>query len=1072
MTRTRKITKIVMLLLLMNTSFILIASYQSFNMENLSQTDDPYEPTTSDVPQGIIAMWSGTLDSIPDGWALCNGSSGTPDLTGRFVYGTKTGEAAGGMGGNLEHNHTYSQVPTHSHGLTDPMHYHDINATTKYVMENPAGVPWNVCGTINPCSTTFSPSQISLDYRGNANCETNNRTSLPPYYELAFIQKIDTNITIPKGLIMVWPFDLDVIPENWALCNGSDNTPNMTGRFARCVDNGIDPGNKGGYREHNHTYAQVPRHTHTITDSPGHQHVCLYDTIFIEEAMGSGIEVHSICATPLDTPMQTEPALSGLTVDDAGLDVCTTNNASSMPPYTEIAYVMCEADTSALPRGMIGMWGGSQAAIPTKYEICDGTIVPINLTNRFAISVMDGVNPGSKGGQLTHNHSYVQIPRHNHDITDLTHTHTVYYEIIETLEGPFPGKYWDPDGIEFCQTQIGLSGASIDPTGITTCYTDNSSSLPPYYKLAFIQHENSPPEAQSLSITSSPDTEDDLTASYTYFDIESDPEGPTQIRWYKDDVLQSQFNDQMNVLSIWTNKTQTWYYTVRPHDGYEFGALSTSPSASIANGVPSVSGESLGSSPKTTDEDLTLQYTFDDPDGDDDESWIRWYKGATEQTQFENQTSVSNVWTNKSDSWYAEIYPHDGAAWGIMSTASAVNIINSAPVISNVLISPGAPGDDESLSVAYDYDDADKDSETDTLIIWYKDGVEQLKFENETIVSNIWTNATEAWNATVSASDGFERSNTAPSQTVYIDNNIPSVDDLEISPTEPITSDDISITYTWSDADGDGDQSWIRWFADGVRQTAYDNETTLPSSATTYGEDWNVTILAYDGKVWNSSLVESATVTIQNSLPVISNVQIIPSNPTVEQDLTITYIYNDADGHSESGTVIKWYKNGVHQSQFDGQTSISASEVSAGDDWYVVVNGSDGIGVASGTSSATVSVTGDGGSFMDYIIYIVAVAAAIMAVVVVARKRKGIKSNRDGSHDSASTDKTHSLDDQSQQQGDDKSDSKPDDSSSIASPEDQKDEIIKEKASVCSNCGKVIEGGSGFCPNCGQKQLN
>ncbi|MCG8699074.1 MAG: phage tail protein [Bacteroidales bacterium] len=39
------------------------------------------------VPVGGIIMWSGQENKIPEGWALCNGSNGTPDLRGRFVVG-------------------------------------------------------------------------------------------------------------------------------------------------------------------------------------------------------------------------------------------------------------------------------------------------------------------------------------------------------------------------------------------------------------------------------------------------------------------------------------------------------------------------------------------------------------------------------------------------------------------------------------------------------------------------------------------------------------------------------------------------------------------------------------------------------------------------------------------------------------------------------------------------------------------------------------------------------------------------------------------------------------------------
>ena len=42
-------------------------------------------------PSGFIGMFSGTEEQIPDGWALCNGENGTPDLRGRFVIGAGGG---------------------------------------------------------------------------------------------------------------------------------------------------------------------------------------------------------------------------------------------------------------------------------------------------------------------------------------------------------------------------------------------------------------------------------------------------------------------------------------------------------------------------------------------------------------------------------------------------------------------------------------------------------------------------------------------------------------------------------------------------------------------------------------------------------------------------------------------------------------------------------------------------------------------------------------------------------------------------------------------------------------------
>ena len=40
------------------------------------------------VPIGIISIWHGDVDDIPQGWEECDGDNGTPDLTGSLIPGT------------------------------------------------------------------------------------------------------------------------------------------------------------------------------------------------------------------------------------------------------------------------------------------------------------------------------------------------------------------------------------------------------------------------------------------------------------------------------------------------------------------------------------------------------------------------------------------------------------------------------------------------------------------------------------------------------------------------------------------------------------------------------------------------------------------------------------------------------------------------------------------------------------------------------------------------------------------------------------------------------------------------
>lgn len=82
---------------------------------------------TPGLPAGLIVMWSGTLAAIPAGWALCDGSNGTPNLLGMFIIGVATsGTNPGTTGGsstgtpsgtNSAPTFTGSAMNTHSHAV-------------------------------------------------------------------------------------------------------------------------------------------------------------------------------------------------------------------------------------------------------------------------------------------------------------------------------------------------------------------------------------------------------------------------------------------------------------------------------------------------------------------------------------------------------------------------------------------------------------------------------------------------------------------------------------------------------------------------------------------------------------------------------------------------------------------------------------------------------------------------------------------------------------------------------------------------------------------------------------------
>ena len=134
--------------------------------------------------QGIIVMWSGTIGNIPAGWALCDGSNGTPDLRDRFIVGAGNSYAVGAAGGASMVTLTINQMPGHNHSINDPGHSHTYTSfiTKDYGNQNDN----SVARTETTLNTGSAVTGITINSAGG-NLAHENR---PPYYSLAYIMKL------------------------------------------------------------------------------------------------------------------------------------------------------------------------------------------------------------------------------------------------------------------------------------------------------------------------------------------------------------------------------------------------------------------------------------------------------------------------------------------------------------------------------------------------------------------------------------------------------------------------------------------------------------------------------------------------------------------------------------------------------------------------------------------------------------------------------------------------------------------------------------------------------------------
>jgi len=118
-------------------------------LEQIMLTNDLQTEIDRAMPKGSIIMWSGSIDDIPTGWQLCDGSDGAPDLRNKFIVGA---------GGKFSTNKSGDVMDGHRDAT--------INAMEKIV--------------------TY---RYVLAFR-NSGMEGYLLSHLPPYYSLCFIVKV------------------------------------------------------------------------------------------------------------------------------------------------------------------------------------------------------------------------------------------------------------------------------------------------------------------------------------------------------------------------------------------------------------------------------------------------------------------------------------------------------------------------------------------------------------------------------------------------------------------------------------------------------------------------------------------------------------------------------------------------------------------------------------------------------------------------------------------------------------------------------------------------------------------
>lgn len=127
-------------------------------------------------PVGLVALWKGSIASIPTGWTI------DTDLRDKFALGAGNLYAYGDVGGEVQHTLTEAEMPSHTHIQNahkhSIQHNFDSNSNTGHVRSGSLSASGTDNGPID--NTTATNQDTGGDDPHN---------NMPPYYALAFIRR-------------------------------------------------------------------------------------------------------------------------------------------------------------------------------------------------------------------------------------------------------------------------------------------------------------------------------------------------------------------------------------------------------------------------------------------------------------------------------------------------------------------------------------------------------------------------------------------------------------------------------------------------------------------------------------------------------------------------------------------------------------------------------------------------------------------------------------------------------------------------------------------------------------------
>ena len=501
-----------------------------------------------------------------------------------------------------------------------------------------------------------------------------------------------------------------------------------------------------------------------------------------------------------------------------------------------------------------------------------------------------------------------------------------------------------------------LTGAAFDRgqvVSVEVTPTDGTDDGVPVVS-AGITVSNTAPVVTSVSLApSSPRTADDLVASVTSSDDDGD--GVTlSYAWYIDGVLASAYTTDTLPAAAF-DKGQSIYVVVTPSDGTDSGDSVTSASVTVVNTAPSIT--SVSTTPSTVREKTVVTCTpsgFVDDDGDSPSYTFAWTVNGSPAG---SSATLDGSAFDKGDELVCTVTPSDGTEDGEPVSSAAVTVANTAPVATSVTLSDLTPSTTDSLTATVAGVGDDDGDSVSLEYVWSVDSTAVRRVTRAGLTDTLDASAYakgDTVQVAVTPTDGDDRGTTIVSGTATVQNTLPVVTALALSPDPAYTTTPLTATPTASDADGDSLSYLYAWFVQDEGSGGFVRQSTTSSvlSASLFDKDDKVyaEVTALDGD-GSSAAFRSATLTIANSRPTApSTIALTPTSPKPSNALTCTTTGgSDIDGDAIQYR-FQWYRDRrLYRTAYNtsGSDSVPASATRPGEVWECQVGVWDGAAISS-----------------------------------------------------------------------------------------------------------------------------